>query len=65
MVNYESSLLVICWFPYGTCSLMILLEEAKLTWKDYLVISDNDHIDWEKPANYLDMSMPFIHRCNI
>ena len=28
-INYKSSLLIRCWFPYGTCSQMTLLDKAK------------------------------------
>ena len=53
-----------CRLPYGTCSLMTFMEESKLTWKNYLATSDENHTDLEKWANDLDMSMLFIHGCN-
>ena len=63
-VNYESSLSVACRFLHGTCSLMKLLEEAKLIWNDYLAMSEYQHTEWEKKANDLDMSMFYIQGCN-
>lgn len=63
-VNYESNLSVVDQFPYGTCSLMVLLKEDSKTWKHYLKISDEDRDTWDKKAGNLDMIMLFIQRCD-
>ena len=63
-INYESSLSVVCQFPYGMCSLMTLLEEARLDRDNYLIMSKELQADWEKNANDLDMTILFIQRLN-
>ena len=42
-VNYQFNLLIAFWFPYGTCSLMVFLEEESgIAVSDDESISDSD-----------------------
>ena len=42
-VNYQSSLSVAGFFPFGTASIKTILKEDSKTWKYYLRMSDEDY----------------------
>ena len=61
--NFESSLAIAGHFPFGTCSLELILGKENKTWKHYLRMSEKDQVRLEKEANELDKSMMFILGC--